>query len=519
MLQVALSNESISHKKSSKDDSSKKDGEFKDLFAKIVTKGITKKEDDTDKKDFKILQLKKLSSDEKKESTPTLNNLLNSILQASKKTQDLPLKDLELKDKLLKAKNILESKLNRKIDIKELKDTKSLRALIIEANKKGLNITKVTFEKIQTDKQELKDTKQAKSKDQDLKIDDKKERNRPLRMVAHSSIAASVLDSSKQTKAIDNKTGKSRDILAQLLSKKEQTTKEVRTTLSHILSNHAKDRDEKIDLKTLLNSESQRQREGTQTRPNSGQSTLQSTIQALIDGNQKKAEDAAFARRQLNTNQSDRVIDRLLNDRFNLQQDSKDRVASQREFANAILNSKLSLSGANESGTKVDGELERADNEVAKDMKVSTSQVGSVANRASQPFNPSSVVNHFASSLKEQVDNYKPPISRLSLTLNPKNLGEVDVVIKSRGDSLTVQINSATAPALQILAQNSMELRQNLLSMGFDNLSMQFSSGNKERQQQQGFEHKQGKVYDEDELDEQIIDELEQIEINIPKYV
>ncbi|ACM93742.1 conserved hypothetical protein [Nautilia profundicola AmH] len=99
-------------------------------------------------------------------------------------------------------------------------------------------------------------------------------------------------------------------------------------------------------------------------------------------------------------------------------------------------------------------------------------------------------LKHFASNLKEAVENYKPPISKLSMELHPKELGKVEVTIVHRGDNLQIQINSNNT-AIGFMHSQQQELRQNLINMGFTDVNMSFNQnqqqGNKQYKQNQKF--------------------------------
>lgn len=84
-----------------------------------------------------------------------------------------------------------------------------------------------------------------------------------------------------------------------------------------------------------------------------------------------------------------------------------------------------------------------------------------------------STLNHFASHLKEAVENYKPPLMRVAITLSPKDLGEIEVILKSRGKRLQISMQS-NPQALALLYQNSTEFRQNLQQIGFADVGLSF---------------------------------------------
>ncbi|AZV47133.1 hypothetical protein C3L23_07555 [Nautilia sp. PV-1] len=109
-------------------------------------------------------------------------------------------------------------------------------------------------------------------------------------------------------------------------------------------------------------------------------------------------------------------------------------------------------------------------------------------------------IQHFSSRLKEAIDNYKPPISKLSMELHPKELGKVEVTLVHRGDNLQIQINSNNT-AVSFLHSQQQELRQNLINMGFTDVNMSFNQqqdqGNKEYRQNQKFGNNNSEENDE----------------------
>ncbi len=109
-------------------------------------------------------------------------------------------------------------------------------------------------------------------------------------------------------------------------------------------------------------------------------------------------------------------------------------------------------------------------------------------------------IKNFTYNLKEAIDNYKPPISKLSLELHPKELGKVDITIVHRGDNLQIQINSNNT-AISFMHSAQQELRQNLINMGFTDVNMSFNQnqqqGNKEYRQNQKFANNSNEENDE----------------------
>ncbi|EAH7198632.1 flagellar hook-length control protein FliK [Campylobacter jejuni] len=99
---------------------------------------------------------------------------------------------------------------------------------------------------------------------------------------------------------------------------------------------------------------------------------------------------------------------------------------------------------------------------------------------------PKETLQYFSQDLKEAVDQYKAPITKLSITLNPNNLGEVEVTLIQRGNNLHINFNS-NANAMNLFIQNQAEFKNSLVNMGFTGLEMNFSDqGKREQNQNQG---------------------------------
>ncbi len=123
-------------------------------------------------------------------------------------------------------------------------------------------------------------------------------------------------------------------------------------------------------------------------------------------------------------------------------------------------------------------------------------------------------LKHFAQNLQEQVQNYKPPFTRMQISLDPKELGSVEVTMVSRGNNLHIQVNS-NPTAIGIMATHGNELKNQLVSMGFTDVQMQFSM-NQQQQQNRQQRHNMGGGYKEVE---EIPDFYESLDLIVPHYV
>lgn len=131
----------------------------------------------------------------------------------------------------------------------------------------------------------------------------------------------------------------------------------------------------------------------------------------------------------------------------------------------------------------------------------------------------------FASELKEAVQEYKPPFTRLTMKLNPEKLGEVEVTLVQRGNNVHVNIQSNNTTSVAFLAHNATELKAQLASQGITNATMNFMSGG-ENQQQNSAQHQNNQEqrhnafrsyesFEELTLNEE---QLSALEIIIPHY-
>lgn len=104
---------------------------------------------------------------------------------------------------------------------------------------------------------------------------------------------------------------------------------------------------------------------------------------------------------------------------------------------------------------------------------MSTFTLKNLDNTAKQPA-IKQTLNHFASDLYEAAKEHKGPISKLSINLNPHNLGEVEVTLIQRGNNLHVSFQSNTN-TMQLFLANQAEFKASLVNMGFGELQMSFS--------------------------------------------
>lgn len=202
--------------------------------------------------------------------------------------------------------------------------------------------------------------------------------------------------------------------------------------------------------------------------------------------------------------------------------------------AQMMLQSLITTSEMGEEMAKKDQEVKenlvskKEQKESAKDANVRTADSTQVQNKTLNDRVVLSKENilSFANQIKESIKNYKPPFTRLSLELNPRELGKVEVTITQKGKDLQISITS-NAQAITLFAQNQNDLRNSLQTIGFNQVDMNFSqsggngggmggnnggdSSNKQKRNKNGLQ-----AYEQaNNLIEGVFDSLE---IRLPKY-
>ena len=124
--------------------------------------------------------------------------------------------------------------------------------------------------------------------------------------------------------------------------------------------------------------------------------------------------------------------------------------------------------------------------------------------------------DNFSSNLKEQVAAYKSPFMRFNITLNPLNLGEVEIMMVNRGNNLHINFNSNTQ-TMNLFLQNQAEFKNSLVNMGFTELEMNFSDQNQQKKEQGQKSYKGSKFSAEDAEQGELI--APRLELVVPRYV
>lgn len=94
---------------------------------------------------------------------------------------------------------------------------------------------------------------------------------------------------------------------------------------------------------------------------------------------------------------------------------------------------------------------------------------------------PKETIKHFAQQLKQEIQEYKPPMSKISMDLFPKELGKVEVIIQKVGKNLKVSVISHNN-SLQTFLDNQQDLKNSLNALGFEGVDLSFSQDSSKEQ-------------------------------------
>ncbi|EOI0600441.1 flagellar hook-length control protein FliK [Campylobacter jejuni] len=159
---------------------------------------------------------------------------------------------------------------------------------------------------------------------------------------------------------------------------------------------------------------------------------------------------------------------------------------------------------------------ENVDKNNLDDLNSLVKDLSKVTQNNARNITPKETLQYFSQDLKEAVDQYKAPITKLSITLNPNNLGEVEVTLIQRGNNLHINFNSNTN-AMNLFIQNQVEFKNSLVNMGFTGLEMNFSDQGKREQNQNQGKNRSGYGF-KDALDGKNESEKVNLELVLAKY-
>lgn len=135
------------------------------------------------------------------------------------------------------------------------------------------------------------------------------------------------------------------------------------------------------------------------------------------------------------------------------------------------------------------------------------------------------MIKYLSNDVKNAIEDYKSPFTRVKIQLNPAHLGEVDLTIVQRGKNLHVNISSNNV-AVNTLAMNANELRVQLSNSGINNATLNFSDSSQNSDTNAGGQHQQRQneqraheEYSYFESEETHEETLSSLEIVVPRYI
>ncbi|OEW58746.1 flagellar hook-length control protein [Campylobacter jejuni] len=200
--------------------------------------------------------------------------------------------------------------------------------------------------------------------------------------------------------------------------------------------------------------------------------------------------------------------------KLNFENLNKTQVVQNKEN-NANFNNNTNKETFTQEQTKIT-HSENVDKNSLDELNSLVKDLNKVTQNNARNITPKETLQHFSQDLKEAVDQYKAPITKLSITLNPNNLGEVEVTLIQRGNNLHINFNSNTN-AMNLFIQNQTEFKNSLVNMGFTGLEMNFSDQGKREQNQNQGKNRSGYGF-KDALDGKNESEKVNLELVLAKY-
>ncbi|EKD6911832.1 flagellar hook-length control protein FliK [Campylobacter coli] len=227
-----------------------------------------------------------------------------------------------------------------------------------------------------------------------------------------------------------------------------------------------------------------------------------------------------------NNNLSENPKEQVKNENTNFNKTSnKENVRDSQNLSLNLSPKDLNLNNTNfthytnkENYTQEQGKIqsENTEKNPLDDLNSLVKDLNKISQNNTKNITPKETLQHFSQDLKAAMEQYKAPITKLSITLNPHNLGEVEVTLVQRGNNLHINFNSNTN-AMNLFIQNQAEFKNSLVNMGFTGLEMNFSDQGKREQNQNQGKNRSGYGF-KDALDGKNESEKVNLELVLAKY-
>ncbi len=138
-------------------------------------------------------------------------------------------------------------------------------------------------------------------------------------------------------------------------------------------------------------------------------------------------------------------------------------------------------------------------------------QTISVVQLKEKIFDSKTKVQNFMSNIaKQMVENYKPPLTALKISLNPKELGSIDVVLKGTKNNINISFQGNPV-TMDILTQNQADLRASLTKQFSQDQAFNFNFSQQQQNNNQNSEFN-NVLFDEEDIEQ---DDIIDTNINI----
>lgn len=333
-------------------------------------------------------------------------------------------------------------------------------------------------------------------------------------------------------------------------SKIEEDTTDTKNTLKNIKNDEfAKNLTEELNIKDKknqdnlnkeskdLNKDFNKELNKNQEKNNLNQENIQDQNKNLKNNDQNLNLDKNLNKEIVKDTQ--KLVSNLTQKDFNLNKEPKNNNKENKDIKQNFFDQKLNFENLNKTQVAQNKEnnanfnnnttnketftqeqtkthSENVDKNSLDELNSLVKDLNKVTQNNARNITPKETLQYFSQDLKEAVDQYKAPITKLSITLNPNNLGEVEVTLIQRGNNLHINFNS-NANAMNLFIQNQAEFKNSLVNMGFTGLEMNFSDQGKREQNQNQGKNRSGYGF-KDALDGKNESEKVNLELVLAKY-
>ncbi|HEB7574264.1 TPA: flagellar hook-length control protein FliK [Campylobacter coli] len=333
-------------------------------------------------------------------------------------------------------------------------------------------------------------------------------------------------------------------------SKIEEDTTDAKNTLKNIKNDEfAKNLTEELNIKDKknqdnlnkeskdLNKDFNKELNKNQEKNNLNQENIQDRNKNLKNNDQNLNLDKNLNKEIVKDTQN--LVSNLTQKDFNLNKEPKNNNKENKDIKQNFFDQKLNFENLNKTQVAQNKEnnanfnnnttnketftqeqtkthSENVDKNSLDELNSLVKDLNKVTQNNARNITPKETLQYFSQDLKEAVDQYKAPITKLSITLNPNNLGEVEVTLIQRGNNLHINFNSNTN-AMNLFIQNQAEFKNSLVNMGFTGLEMNFSDQGKREQNQNQGKNRSGYGF-KDALDGKNESEKVNLELVLAKY-